>query len=90
MSKEKIINQTRLDAVVNWISQKFSKIGHKHTKADITDFTHTHTKSQITDFPAIPDVTVSSGDSGKNYIIKVSTSAPASGTANNIITFVTE
>lgn len=33
--------------------------------------------------------TVASGDSGTNYTIKVSSSAPASWTANTVITFVT-
>lgn len=28
----------------------YSKLGHTHTKSEITDFTHTHTKSEITDF----------------------------------------
>lgn len=30
----------------------YSEVGHKHVKADITDFAHTHTASEITDLDA--------------------------------------
>lgn len=42
MAETKYLDQTGLQHVLEGINTKFTKVGHKHTKADITDFTHTH------------------------------------------------
>lgn len=42
MAETKYLDQTGLQHVFEGINTKFTKVGHKHTKADITDFAHTH------------------------------------------------
>lgn len=42
MAETKYLDQTGLRRVLEGINTKFTKVGHKHTKADITDFAHTH------------------------------------------------
>ena len=42
MAETKYLDQTGLQHVLEGINTKFTKVGHKHTKADITDFAHTH------------------------------------------------
>lgn len=42
MAETKYLDQTGLQHVLEGINTKFAKVGHKHTKADITDFAHTH------------------------------------------------
>lgn len=42
MAETKYLDQTGLQHVLEGINTKFTKVGHKHTKVDITDFAHTH------------------------------------------------
>lgn len=42
MAENKFLDKTGLTKVLENINARFSKIGHKHTKADITDFAHDH------------------------------------------------
>ena len=42
MAETKYLDQTGLQHVLEGINTKFTKVGHKHTKADITDFEHNH------------------------------------------------
>lgn len=42
MAKSKFLDSTGLTHLLEKINLKFSKLGHKHTRADITDFAHTH------------------------------------------------
>ena len=42
MAETKFLNSIGLAHLLEKINAKFSKIGHKHTKADITDFAHNH------------------------------------------------
>lgn len=42
MAENKFLDKTGLTRVFENTNARFSKIGHKHTKADITDFAHTH------------------------------------------------
>lgn len=42
MAESKFLDSTGLTHLLEKINLKFSKNGHKHVKADITDFAHTH------------------------------------------------
>lgn len=42
MAESKFLDSTGLTHLLEKINLKFSKLGHKHTRADITDFAHTH------------------------------------------------
>lgn len=42
MAKTKFLDSIGLTHLLEKTNAKFSKIGHKHTKADITDFAHYH------------------------------------------------
>lgn len=42
MAETKFLDSIGLTHLLEKINAKFSKIGHKHTKADITDFAHDH------------------------------------------------
>lgn len=42
MAETRYLDQAGLQHVLEGINTKFTKVGHKHTKADITDFAHTH------------------------------------------------
>lgn len=42
MAETKFLDKTGLTRVLENVNTKFSKVGHKHTKAEITDFAHTH------------------------------------------------
>lgn len=42
MAETKFLDNVGLTHLLEKINLKFSKLGHKHTKADITDFAHTH------------------------------------------------
>lgn len=42
MAENKFLDKTGLTKVLENINARFSKIGHKHTKSDITDFAHDH------------------------------------------------
>lgn len=42
MSETKFLDKSGLEKVLTGINEKFSKNGHKHVKADITDFAHNH------------------------------------------------
>jgi hypothetical protein len=42
MAETKFLDSIGLTYLLEKINAKFSKIGHKHTKADITDFAHDH------------------------------------------------
>lgn len=54
MAESKFLDSTGLTHLLEKINLKFSKLGHKHTRADITDFAHTHddryyTESEVDD-----------------------------------------
>lgn len=49
MAETKYLDQTGLQHVLEGINTKFTKVGHKHTKADITDFAHTHDERYYTE-----------------------------------------
>ncbi len=57
----------------------YSKLGHKHTKSDITDFAHTHNTIEIN---GITDETIHGTKLG---VIQNSTTGPQSGTWHNSI-----
>lgn len=42
MAETKFLDKSGLEKVLTGINKKFSKNGHKHVKADITDFAHSH------------------------------------------------
>ena len=42
MAETKFLDKAGLTRVLENANAKFSKVGHKHTKAEITDFEHTH------------------------------------------------
>lgn len=42
MAETKFLDKSGLEKVLTGINEKFSKNGHKHVKADITDFAHNH------------------------------------------------
>lgn len=42
MAESKFLDSIGLAHLLEKINLKFSKLGHKHTRADITDFAHTH------------------------------------------------
>ena len=42
MAKTKFLDNVGLTHLLEKVNSKFSKIGHTHTKAEITDFEHTH------------------------------------------------
>lgn len=42
MAETKFLDKAGLTKVIENIGTRFSKVGHKHTKAEITDFAHTH------------------------------------------------
>lgn len=42
MAESKFLDSAGLTHLLEKINLKFSKLGHKHTRADITDFAHTH------------------------------------------------
>lgn len=66
MTETKFLDKTGLAKVLENINAKFSKIGHKHTKADITDFAHTHDDRYYTESEIDSKVsTLNSAISGK-------------------------
>lgn len=42
MAETKFLNSIGLTHLIEKMNEKFSKVGHKHTKAEISDFAHTH------------------------------------------------
>ena len=42
MAETKFLDNAGLKHLFEKINAKFSKLGHKHTKADITDFANNH------------------------------------------------
>lgn len=42
MAETKFLNSIGLTHLIEKMNEKFSKVGHKHTRAEITDFSHTH------------------------------------------------
>lgn len=66
MAETKFLDKTGLTKVLENINVKFSKIGHKHTKADITDFAHDHDGRYYTEAEIDTKVsTLNSAISGK-------------------------
>ena len=66
MAENKFLDKTGLTRVLENINARFSKIGHKHTKADITDFAHTHDDRYYTESEIDTKVsTLNSAISGK-------------------------
>lgn len=49
MAESKFLDSTGLTHLLEKINLKFSKIGHKHTKEDITDFAHDHDERYYTE-----------------------------------------
>ncbi len=79
------------------IKNAFSSQDHTHKKSSITDLPTVAQTGEYKDLinkPTIPTIPSSlpanggNADTVGNYTISVTTSAPAAGTANNIITFV--
>ena len=66
MAETKYLDQTGLQHVLEGINTKFTKVGHKHTKADITDFAHTHDDRYYTEIEIDTKVnTLNAAISGK-------------------------
>lgn len=66
MAETKFLDKTGLTKVLENINARFSKIGHKHTKADITDFAHDHDGRYYTEAEIDTKVsTLNSAISGK-------------------------
>lgn len=66
MAETKFLDSIGLTHLLEKINAKFSKIGHKHTKADITDFAHDHDGRYYTEAEIDTKVsTLNSAISGK-------------------------
>ena len=73
MAETKYLDKDGLSKVLTGINEKFSRAGHKHTKADITDFAHNHderyyTETEIdTKVKTLNDAISSKAASGHNH-----------------------
>lgn len=89
MAETKYLDQTGLQHVLEGINTKFTKVGHKHTKADITDFAHTHDDRYYTESEIDAKVnalnTAISGKSDTTHTHKYAGSASAGGSANSAV-----
>ena len=66
MAETKFLDSIGLTHLLEKINAKFSKIGHKHTKADITDFAHDHDERYYTETEIDTKIsTLNSAISGK-------------------------
>lgn len=82
MAETKYLDQTGLQHVLEGINTKFTKVGHKHTKADITDFAHTHDDRYYTETEIDTKL---SGKSDTTHTHKYAGSATAGGSANSAV-----
>lgn len=82
MAETKYLDQTGLQHVLEGINTKFTKVGHKHTKADITDFAHTHDDRYYTETEIDTKL---SGKSDTTHTHKYAGSASAGGSANSAV-----
>ena len=82
MAETKYLDQTGLQHVLEGINTKFTKVGHKHTKADITDFAHDHDDRYYTETEI--DIRLS-GKSDTTHTHKYAGSATAGGSANSAV-----
>ena len=82
MAETKYLDQTGLQHVLEGINTKFTKVGHKHTKADITDFTHDHDDRYYTETEIDAKL---SGKSDTTHTHKYAGSATAGGSANSAV-----
>ena len=89
MAETKYLDQTGLQHVLEGINTKFTKVGHKHTKADITDFAHTHDDRYYTESEIDTKVnalnTAISGKADTTHTHKYAGSASAGGSANSAV-----
>ena len=89
MAETKYLDQTGLQHVLEGINTKFTKVGHKHTKADITDFAHTHDDRYYTESEIDTKVdalnTAISGKAASSHTHKYAGSASAGGSANSAV-----
>lgn len=66
MAETKFLDKAGLTEVIKNIGDRFSKVGHKHTKAEITDFAHTHDDRYYTETEIDTKIaTIDSAISGK-------------------------
>jgi hypothetical protein len=82
MAETKYLDQTGLQHVLECINTKFTKVGHKHTKADITDFEHNHNDLYYTETEIDTKL---SGKSDTTHTHKYAGSATAGGSANSAV-----
>ena len=82
MAETKYLDQTGPQHVLEGINTKFTKVGHKHTKADITDFAHTHDDRYYTETEIDTKL---SGKSDTTHTHKYAGSATAGGSANSAV-----
>lgn len=82
MAETKYLDQTGLQHVLEGINTKFTKVGHKHTKADITDFAHTHDDRYYTETEIDTKL---SGKSDTTHTHKYAGSATVGGSANSAV-----
>lgn len=82
MAETKYLDQTGLQHVLEGINTKFTKVGHKHTKADITDFAHTHDDRYYTETEIDTKL---SGKSDTTHTHKYAGSTTAGGSANSAV-----
>lgn len=89
MAETKYLDQTGLQHVLEGINTKFTKVGHKHTKADITDFTHDHDDRYYTETEINTKVNALnaaiSGKADTTHTHKYAGSASAGGSANSAV-----
>lgn len=89
MAETKYLDQTGLQHVLEGINTKFTKVGHKHTKADITDFAHAHDDRYYTESEIDTKVnalnTAISGKADTTHTHKYAGSASAGGSANSAV-----
>ena len=89
MAETKYLDQTGLQHVLEGINTKFTKVGHKHTKADITDFAHTHDDRYYTETEINTKVNALnaaiSGKADTTHTHKYAGSASAGGSANSAV-----
>lgn len=89
MAETKYLDQTGLQHVLECINTKFTKVGHKHTKADITDFEHNHNDLYYTETEIDTKVNALnaaiSGKADSSHEHKYAGSATAGGSANSAV-----
>lgn len=83
MAETKFLDNAGLTHLFEKINAKFSKLGHKHTKADITDFAHSHNDLYYTEYE-INTKLAGKSDTSHSHSTHLTTEIAASTDLNTI------